>query len=286
MSNKFDDTQDQLKSAQKELKEHSKLLGKLDRKYMKDEEEFRRCTLLIDGVNERDYKRPRAVIDALLKDLGVDFKESNVCSAFRLGPIRAGVARPHSIKITFATSSAKREIFENIDKLKDLDAWKGIRLSDAISPQEQSQNRDLCGIYGAAKSPNLNVKLRGSTIIFDDIKYTYKEIDSLPHGFNMEGVKIINVSDGLAYQSHHAFMSNMFMCLIKHEGVEYKSAEHYYSAEMARFHDRLDLIDDMLEACDGYIAKSIVRSIKIKDKWHEAKINVMKKIVIAKRQSM
>ena len=41
---------------------------------MKDEEDFRRCTLFIDGVNERDYKRPQAVIDALLKDLGDDFK--------------------------------------------------------------------------------------------------------------------------------------------------------------------------------------------------------------------
>ena len=41
---------------------------------MKDEEDFRRCTLLIDGVNERDYTSPQAVIDSLLKDLGNDFK--------------------------------------------------------------------------------------------------------------------------------------------------------------------------------------------------------------------
>ena len=222
------------------------------------------------------------MIDSLLKDLGVDFKDSDVRAAFRLGPIRAGVARPRSIKIIFAASNIKGEIFKNIDKLKDLDAWKGIRLSDAISPLEQSQQRDLRCIYAVAKSQNLNVKLRGSTIIFDDIKYTYKDIDALPHGLNMEGVKVVKVSDGVAFQSHHAFMSNMFMCLIKHEDIDYKSAEHFYSCEMARFHNRLDLIDDILEARDGYIAKRIVRSIKIKDEWHEAKIKVMKTIITAK----
>ena len=248
-------------------------MGKLDKKYIKDEEEFNRCTLLIDGVNERDHKRPKVVIESLLKDLGVEYKETDVCTAYRLGPIRTGVSRPRSIKIIFTSTSTKGEIFKNIDKLKDQDAWKGVRLSDAISPMEQNQQRDLRCIYAAAKAQKLNVKLRGSTIIFDDIKYSYKDIDSLPHGLSMEGVKIVKVTDGLAFQSRHAFMSNMFMCLIKHEGIDYKSAEHFYSAEMARFHDRLDLIDNI------NAAKRVVRSIKIKVEWHEAKIKVMKKII-------
>ena len=129
-TSRLDDTQDQLKSGQKELKEHSKVLGKLDKKYIRDEEEVRTCTLLIDGVNERDNKRPRAVIDVLLKDLGVYYKENDVRSAYRLGPVHTGISRPRSIKITFANSSTKGDIFKNIDKLKNQDTWKGIRLSE------------------------------------------------------------------------------------------------------------------------------------------------------------
>ena len=86
----------------------------------------------------------------------------------------------------------------------------------------------------------------------------------------------------MAFQSHYAFMSNMFLCLIKSEGIEYKSAEHFYSAEMARFYNRLDLIDEILEAPDGYLAKRIVRSIKIKDEWHVAKIKIIKTIISMK----
>ena len=51
---------------------------------------------------------------------------------------------------------------------------------------------------------------------------------------------------------------------------------------MARFHERLDLIDNILEARDGYIAKRVVRSIKIKDEWNLAKVEVMKKIITKK----
>ena len=51
---------------------------------------------------------------------------------------------------------------------------------------------------------------------------------------------------------------------------------------MARFHERLDLIDDNLEARDGDIAKRIVRSIKTKDEFHTAKIDIMKKIISMK----
>ena len=125
----------------------------------------------------------------------------------------------------------------------------------------------------------LNVKLRGSSIIIDDIKYTYKDIDTLPHNLSMENVKIVKVSDGYAFQSHYAYLSNMFPCVIKDDGITYKSAEHYYSADMARFHDRQDLIDDIIEAQDGYEAKRIVKNIKKKEEWQDAKIKVMRKII-------
>ena len=69
---------------------------------------------------------------------------------------------------------------------------------------------------------------RGSSIIIEDVKYTYKDINRLPHNLSMENVKILRETDGLAVQSHHAFMSNMFVCLIKANGQVFKSAEHFY----------------------------------------------------------
>ena len=272
------ETQSRLDKASKD----AKTLGKLDKKYEREEDEFRRCSLILDGINERDNKRPRVVIENLLKDLDIEYKETDFKAAYRLGPIRNGNARPRSIKVIFNSTHIKGDIFRNIGQLKQIDAWKGVRLSDATSPQEQKQQRDLRCIYAAAKAQGLNVKLRGSTIIIDEIKYTYKDINSLPHGLTMENVKIVKVSDGIAFQSHFAYLSNMFLCNIKVGEITYKSSEHFYSVELAKYHDRNDLVQEIIEASDGYAAKRVVRNIQIKEKWNEDKIPIMKKIITMK----
>ena len=281
-TNLLDATKLKLDGALQDIKVNADLIGKHERKYEREEEEIKRCSLILDGVNERDNKKPRLVISSLLKDLNVDFKDSDIKAAYRLGPVRNGVARPRSIKVLFATMTTKGNIFKNIEKLRQNDSWKGVRLSDAISPQEQSQQRDLRCIFAAAKSQGLNVKLRGNNLIIDDIKYSYKDIDSLPHGLTMESVKILIIADGLAFQSHHAYLSNMFICNIKDNGVNYKSAEHFYSVEMAQHHNRPDLVQPILDAKDGYAAKRIVRGIKADEKWQQVKFEVMKKIITKK----
>ena len=72
---------------------------------------------MIDAVNIRDDKRLKVVVKSLLKDLGVEYNDSDIHSAYSLGPIRTGIARPRSVKVTFDVCSTKGEIFKNIDKL-------------------------------------------------------------------------------------------------------------------------------------------------------------------------
>ena len=219
------------------------------------------------------------MIEELTKDLGVDMKDVDIKSVYHLGPIKSGISRPRSIKVHFTKSSTKGEIFRNIEKLQQIPKWKGIRLSDSLSPIEQRQQCDLRCIFAAAKTKGINTKLRGNTIIIDDIKYTYKDINNLPHDLTMEKVKVVKVQDGWAFQSHYAFLSSMYPCDIVSDGITYKSAEHFYSADMARHHERPDLIKDILEAQDGYQAKRTVRGIVQNEQWQETKIKVMKKIV-------
>ena len=85
-----------------------------------------------------------------------------------------------------------------------------------------------------------------------------------------------------AFQSHYAFLSNMYPCVIEFEGDIYHSSEHLYTAMMARHHDRLDLIPDIIKARDGYDAKHIAKRIKIDDSWEEAKVKVMKTVISLK----
>ena len=64
--------------------------------------------------------------------------------------------------------------------------------------------------------------------------------------------------------------------------AEYHQLSAIYSSEFARHHDRLKLIQDILEAEDGYAAKRPIRNLKANDTWDDAKFKVMRKIVALK----
>ena len=115
--NKLDDTQKLLDDTVKDLKVKAKSLEKLERKYVRDEEELKRSLLLLDGIFERDYKRPMVAVQALLSDLDITFKDGDIKSAYRIG------------------ASLKGEIFKNISKLKQKETRKGLHLNDALSPK-------------------------------------------------------------------------------------------------------------------------------------------------------
>ena len=104
----------------------------------------------------------------------------------------------------------------------------------------------------------------------------------MPYGLSMTSVKIISVPEGLAFQSHHAYLSNMYVSDIKYEGDTFITAEHLYSTEFVKHHHQLDLIPDFLRAEDGYAAKRIIRNMKSNDTWSDTKFKVMRKIVALK----
>ena len=278
---KLNATQNLLDETRKELKEKSKTIEKLDKKYERDEMELKRCLLLLDGVSEQE-RRPITVVNSPLADLGIEFKEGDVKASYRLGTLRTGIARPRTIKVQFANSKTKAEIFKNVGKLKNITARKGVHLNDAMTPLEQRQAKDLRCIFAAGKAKGLDIKLRGNILIIDGIKFTYNDIEGLPYELTMESVKIIKVADGLAFQSSYAFLSNMYETDIVYEGNTYKTSEHLYSTEHVKHHDRLDLLEDILAARDGYEAKRIIRNVRSNDTWDNAKFKIMRKIIALK----
>ena len=64
------------------------------------------------------------------------------------------------------------------------------------------------------------MKLKGSSIIINGVKYNHNDIHTLPKGLRIVEIRIVTTKDGVAFQSHHVYLSNMFPCKIMFEGVE------------------------------------------------------------------
>ena len=251
--------------------------AKLDVKYNRDEEENMRCQLIIDGAKEQG--RPKAVVASLLKDLGVEFVEADIRSAYRLGPVNDKSTRPRSIKVRFVSNKFKYDIYKNIQKLKGKEQWQGVHISDAVSQDEQEKRRDMRCIFAVGKARRIDIKLRGSNIISDGIKYGHSDINDLPKGLSIKGIRIVATNDGTAFQSHHAYLSNMYPCKIVYEGLEYKSSEHLYFAEMARHHNKFELAEEIRNTKDGYAAKRASKKIIVAEDWEQIKVKIMKKVI-------
>ena len=279
MQDKFDAAQKLLDDASTNLEKYAATISKLDGKYVKDEEEVLRCQLIIDGVREQGTRRPKSIITNLLKDLEIEFSDSDIKSAFRLGPVRENAARPRSIKVQFVTNAFKYEIFKNIQKLKGKELWRGLHISDAVTIEEQDRRRDMRCIYAAGRAKGINIKMKGSSIVIDGVRFGHKDILNLPKGLSIDKVKTVTTKDGIAFQSHHAYMSNMYPCKIVFNEIEYKSSEHLYHAEMARHHNRQDLVTAIIRAKDGYAAKRFARDINIAEEWEVVKLDIMRKII-------
>ena len=222
LQDKYEATQRLLDETTVSMDKYVATIEKLDLKFQRDEEEVMRCQLIIDGVKESGTKRPKSIITSLLKDLEVEFSDSDIKSAYRLGPVNDKASRPRSIKVQFLNNQFNFDIFKNISKLKGKEAWKGVHISDAVTQEEQEKRCDMRCIFAAGKAKGVNIELKGSSVIIDGTKYSHTDIYTLPKGLSINQVKIVATKDSLAFQSHHTFLSNMFPCKISYDGIDYK----------------------------------------------------------------
>ena len=148
--------------------------------------------MLIKGVKETNNENLRLIIDEMFGDLETTFNVKWIDCTYRLGPKRQGSDR-RPIMLTFPFISYKHEIYRNAYKLKNINKWKGIYLQDDMSAPEQAKKKEIWVIYAYGKAQGLDVKVRGSNLVVDGVKYGPDEV--LPHNLSIENVKTVNPID-------------------------------------------------------------------------------------------
>ena len=86
--------------------------------------------------------------------------------------------------VVLKSVNQKGEIFRNINKLRNNQAWRGVHLNNDIPPNQQAVRRDARSIVALARAKALNCKQNGSSVILDGGKYNPRDFDSLPHGLS------------------------------------------------------------------------------------------------------
>ena len=261
-----------------QIKTHTEKVKDLER-------EKRAHNLILEGIPEAANENVRATVDNLLRDLGLDFGEDWCDSIYRKGTRgKQTTGRPRPILVSFPYIRLKHMILRNAYKLKELPHHKNTYLSDDISVEQQGKRRDLRCLHAYAKSMNIDSKLRPDAIVVDGTRYTHEDINKLPHEISLENAKIIEVEDGYAFQSEHAYLSSLYEVEITFNDKKHRSAEHAFHFTRADENNQPEMAVLILEAKTSRDAMNIGRRIKTSDEYKQAEPALLQRIHLAKFQ--
>ena len=100
-------------------------------------------------------------------------------------------------------------------------------IKDDLPTDIARQRQDLRCLAALARDKGYGAAVRDGVLIVDNKRYTYKDLDNLPDDLTIKNAKTLKVdNDGLAFQSHHSYLSSMYPCSIIHDGHSHNSAEH------------------------------------------------------------
>ena len=220
------------------------------------EEGRKRKNVIIEGAPEVNGEFPKKIITDILTDIGsiTPGERIGIDSAYRMGKKDPKARRPRNILIRFRDMDTKIRLFQKIAKMSTIPKWKNVYIADDLTASQQDERKDLRCLAALARQQGETAKVKGNKLHIGEEAFTHRDIDDLPEGIDLESAKVVRVDGGTAFQSHHAYLSNMYNCCIEYEDITWHSSEQLFWYLLAEYNQddetaaKIKLSDDAYEA--------------------------------------
>ena len=239
------------------------------------EEEKKRQNLIVEGIKEDPDQHPKQQVLDMLSDIGAKVQADDVAAILRLGPGKLKRNRPRPILVKFVNVNSKYEVYRNVKNLSNSDKWKYIRIQDDLPFEVQQQRKEMRCLAALARERGHDATVKGNALIVDEMRYQYKDLEDLPEGINITNAKLVQLDDGWAFQSHHAFCSNMAQCVIQYKGHDFNSSEQVYWYKCAEEAEDQRTMERVRESKNGYEAKRAGMQMKKSQDLDDKKERIM-----------
>ena len=254
-------------------------LEKMQFRVRQIDEGRKRKNIIIEGVPEKADESARKVCIQLMQDIGAlgPGEKVTMDSAYRIGKLNPRAKSARNILIRFREMESKIKIFQNVGQMRHVQRWKEVYVGDDLTPEQQEERKDMRALVGVAKRLGKPAKMKGNKVELDGRGYVHREISSLPKEINCEAAKLVEFEHGVAFQSHHAFLSNMYPCNIVYDEVTWSSCEQLFWFRVANYNEDYNMANRILACDDPYEAKRLSHMINItKDNNAEKSVEIMK----------
>ena len=265
----------------------SKKVDQYDWNFELKNREEKRSNLCIDGIPEDIKCDLEQVVNELFQDLELNFTVREVCqSIYRKGQVvNAGnKPKPRPVIVRFDGPFRKKQIFQNLRKLNGKAKWRNVFINDDLTRNQAEKMKDLRAINGYAKSLGKDSKIKGTKLVVEGKSFGLDETDQVPSDIRIEKAKNIEImnGEGIAFQGHHSFLSNMSKAEFEYEGKQFKSVEVGYQYMRACANDCHDEASKIRKESDAYSAKRTSHKFKDNEKWLNSREKIMKELITAK----
>ena len=184
----------------------------------------------------------------------------------------------------FKEHTDKIKVFKQLKQLQGNEKWAKVYIDDDLTECQLNQRRDLRALSAYARSKGFNSMVRASWIIVNDRKYIYEELHKLAPELTLEKAKTLEClgGRGIAFQSVHSPLSNLYPC-----NIVYKS-KIFLSAEGALHHTRATFCKRYVEAraiefeTNAYEVKNKASSFKHPEEWEGSVVAILIEILFIK----
>ena len=282
---------------------HGIRLAEVERKIEQLERDKRKNIIVIEGVIEDGKTSSPEIVELLFQDLKVGY-DTMVCDRiYRRGKNppatgenrqpeaannnKRGERRPRPIVVGFKQLSDKIEIFKHLKNLQGNVKWERVYINDDLTECQQRQLRDLRSLSAYARSQGHRSSVRSSIIIVDESRYTYSDLGRLAPELTLEKAKTLVClqGNGIAFQSEHAPLSNLYPCNIVYKSRAFLSAEGALQYTRAVLCQRLEEANAIAAERDPYEVKRIANTLKHSPEWEAIVVDVLIEILLIKFNS-
>ena len=258
------------------------LIDNLTQRLDRLESDKRKYNIIVRGVDEQKHPNPYTAINGLFVDLGLSIDCDDCDFIYRMGSRVPVNQRPRPIMVKFLRLRDKSDIYKKVRNIAGLPAWKGVSISDDMTPQETNNQRDMRAVVAHARATGRNAKLKGKGVEIDAKRYTYSQLDQLPSNLTLESAKTVKVASGIAFQSHHSFLSSLYPAKFRYKNINYESAEQGFCHQASVVSNRPELAAQILATCDPYTVKRLAKPVQTNDRWTTVKLKTLEEITHAK----
>ena len=281
---------------------HGLRLNELEHKIEMLERDKRRCLIVVEGIPETEGKSSPDIIEELLSDLKIDLDMLACDRIYRRGKAPPGPSeiepeaavqhgrrngrnnKPRPIVVGFKSYEDKRAVYRHLKNLKGVERWNKVYINDDLTECQLNQLRDLRSLAAYARSLGKEAGIRSNQIWISGRKYAYSELFKLAPELTLEKAKTLLClgGEGIAFQSPHAPLSNLFPCNVSYKGNAFLSSEGALQYRKAVTCKRIAEARKIEFERNAYEAKRIGGSFRHTQEWEDIEEEELLEILIVK----